>query len=478
MTAHFLIYVRRSYRPNGAPDISDETQVAAAVAMLPTGATHEVIADSGGHHSGRNETRDGYQELIRRLEATAVSGLAVYDLSRLARNARTMHNLKAVLDRRRVPLLVSNMPQSRFDTAVGQFMFGQLVLAAELQANLDSERAVALNRHTFEDGRHRGLPPRGYRNGKDATGRRTLVVDPVTAPRVVQVVDMLADHSYSEVAAAMSAQGYPLTTAAVKDIARRLRVYLGFVVAKRGLDERPGRHTPIITESAYRAAVAGIRRRTHAGRRPPPHRIYLLSGVLHCVCGTRMRGEARVARGQEWRYYLCRSCSASSVPAEAAEKAVLRRLARLPLMTRRTLERAEKDAQERIASPVHSLTAKQRERLERAIANLRKQHEWGDLSDAEYRRALTERQADLARLPDPDRVVAFRDTRRVVESMADLITAGPLAQQRLIRTVVERAVAVDRRVAKVVWSPVIRIWLRRPRTAARGHQAAQPDVTP
>jgi len=80
--SHFLIYVRRSYRPNGAPDISDEAQVEAALSMLPKGATHEVIADSGGHHSGRTENRDGYRELIRRVEAGGVTGIAVYDLSR------------------------------------------------------------------------------------------------------------------------------------------------------------------------------------------------------------------------------------------------------------------------------------------------------------------------------------------------------------------------------------------------------------
>lgn len=481
--SHFLVYVRRSYRPNGAPDISDEAQVEAAVAMLPKGATHEVIADSGGHHSGRTANRDGYRELVRRIEAGGITGLAVYDLSRLARHPKIMHDLQAVLDRQRVALLVGNMPGSKFDSAVGRFMFAQLVAAAAFQADMDSERAIQRDRLLFEDGRHRGNPPRGYRNGKDSTNRRTLEIDEPQAARVRQMVAMMADRSYSEIAQAMTADGYPMTTAAVKDVARRLRVYLGFVVARRGLDERPGKHPPLITDHEYRAAIAGIRQRTHAGRRPKAHRIYLLSGVLHCVCGSRMRGEARVSRGQEWRYYLCRSCSASSVPAEAAEAAVLRRLARLPLLTRSTLDRAEQAAQARITSPVATLTGKQRERLERSIANLRKQHEWGDITDAEYRRGLAEKQAELARLPDPDRVVAFRDTRRVVESMAELIAdGGPLARQRLIRLAVERAIAVDRRVAKVLYAPVIRdaLWLRRPRTDPSHLQTPdkRPGVTP
>lgn len=465
--SHYLVYVRRSYRPNGAPDISDEAQVQAALEMLPRDATHEVIADSGGHHSGRSENRDGYRELIRRVEAGGITGIAVYDLSRLARNARTMHNLKEALDRRRVTLLVSNMPGSRFDSAVGRFMFAQLVAAAAFQADMDSERALILNRHLFEDGRHRGLPPRGYRNGKDATNRRTLEVDEPAAARVRQVVRMLPDRSFSDIAESLSADGYPMTTAAVKDVARRLRVYLGFVVLGRGFEERPGKHPPLITDAEYRAAVAGIARRTRVGRRSRPYRTYILAGVLFCKCGTRMRGEARVSRGREWRYYLCRSCDASSVPADAAEKVVLRRLARLPILSARTLERAEADAQERITAPVVTLAQKQRERIEKSLITIRKQHEWGDLTDQEYRRAVAEKQGELARLPDPSVVVAFRDARRLIASMADLVADdSPIRLQRLVRATVERAVAVDRRVSKVVLAPVLRdvLWLRRPRT--------------
>lgn len=486
MTQHFLVYVRRSYRPNGAPDISDEAQVEVALSMLPAGATHDVIADSGGHHSGRNDRRDGYQELIRRIESGAIAGVAVYDLSRLARNAQLMLNLKAALDRRNVPLLVGNMPTTKWDTATGRFMLGQLALAAQFQADLDSEHARRRDQLQFEDGRHRGNPPRGYRNGKDAANRRTLEVDRPAAARVVAMVELMADRSYSEIADTMTRDGYPMTTAAVKDVARRLRVYLGFVVRGRGLDERPGKHAPLITEAQYRAAIAGIHRRTNAGQRPTAFRVYLLAGVIHCACGTRMRGETRVARGREWRYYLCRSCGASSVPADAAEAAVLAELARLPLLTKRTMERAATAAEERITGPVVRSDAKRREQLERRLTLLRKQHSWGELTDAQFRADTAETRAELATMPDPDRVVAFTNSRRILESVADLIAeGGPLNHQRLIRATVERVTAEDRLVTKVVLSRVIRdsLWLRRPRTVSRRRQPntcpsarSQPDA--
>jgi hypothetical protein len=68
--AHYLIYVRQSYRRTGTnedADVSPETQEKAARRAVPDGATCEVIADSGGHRSGRTDVRDGYQQLIRRL---------------------------------------------------------------------------------------------------------------------------------------------------------------------------------------------------------------------------------------------------------------------------------------------------------------------------------------------------------------------------------------------------------------------------
>ncbi len=101
-------------------------------------------------------------------------------------------------------------------------------------------------------------------------------------------------------------RGYPhddtWTRDAVKDIRRRGRFYLGFVVEKRGRDKRPGRHEAILTEAQYRRTTAAIAARTRLGNNPKPFRHYILRGLLYCECGTRMRGEAHLQRGTERRY--------------------------------------------------------------------------------------------------------------------------------------------------------------------------------
>ena len=146
---HFAIYVRRSYKRADAADVSDETQLAAAKALLPAGATFEVISDSGGHRSGYSDDRAGYQRLIAKIRDGSVQGVAVYDLSRLARNARLMLSLRDELERHNVTLLIATMPQTTFDTAIGRYLFLQICGAAQLQRDLDSERMTAMTRSLF-----------------------------------------------------------------------------------------------------------------------------------------------------------------------------------------------------------------------------------------------------------------------------------------------------------------------------------------
>jgi DNA invertase Pin-like site-specific DNA recombinase len=312
--ATHLIYVRRSYKEATAADVSDEMQEAACRALVPVGAPVRVICDSGGHQSGYSADRDGYRALLQAIASGEAASVAVYDLSRLARNARLMLDLKHELERKNVPLLVANMPAAKFDGAAGRFMFGQLCMAAQLQRDLDSERMTGMQRRLFEDGRHRGHDPFGYRSQRDDAGNlvhpRQLVIVPEEADVIRRVFDELTRHSLVEVAAMMDSEcvphrGHGWTRESVKDLVRRDRVYLGYVVEKRGRDERPGRHEPILTEAEVARTHDAIAGRTRAGRKPKPFRHYLLRGLVHCACGTAMRGEAHVQKGREIRYYRC-----------------------------------------------------------------------------------------------------------------------------------------------------------------------------
>src|SRR5450756_2000908 len=123
----WVVYIRRSYKRADSADVSDEQQEAAARALVPSGC---------------------------------VAGIAVYDLSRLARNASLMLPLRDELERRQIPIRAATMPNSQWDGASGRFMFGQLCLAAQYQRDLDSERMTGLTggRLRLLSGDDRALP--------------------------------------------------------------------------------------------------------------------------------------------------------------------------------------------------------------------------------------------------------------------------------------------------------------------------------
>lgn len=439
---HFLVYVRRSYVRAGAPDVSDAVQVERSVAMLPAGATHEVIADSGGHHSGRTDDRDGWQELVARVKAGRCDGVAVYDLSRLARNARLMLELHAAIERAGIPLLIANMPNTRWDTATGRFMLGQLALAAQYQADVDSERARGIHRALFEDGRHRGPAPYGYRTGHDDARRRTLEVDEAEAAIVRRIFAELAARSFADVGDRLRADGIPAPSAAgwskfaVREIYHRSKLYLGQVVEHRGLDERPGIHQPILTPELVDAARAGLASRGRGGRRAGPGRTYLLSGVLACGrCDRLMVGHSSGARR---RYYVCPVCRRPMVQADPLEAKALEAIAGFR-MPRARVDELREELRRRLAGPRDDTVARRRARLEQRLVNLRKQHGWGDVDDATYRREKAETEAMLAASPDVDKLVAFDRHRATVIDLGEALPVlEPEERKRAIALFVER----------------------------------------
>ena len=451
----WLIYVRRSYKRQGtekvvgSADTSDEVQLERSLALLDENARHEVIVDSGGHQSGRGEKRDGWQAVIRRVEVGGVAGIVAYDVSRLARNARLVLNLHHALEASGADLRVVQMPNTKWSSAEGRFLLGQLALAAQFQGDYDSKRMADMTRATFEGGGHVGNDPFGYRTIRDAKGA-------IVRPRSLEIVDSEAEvvrriwrdlptRSTWQIAKDLQREGVvrrvadPWTKDAVKDIVRRGRFYLGHVVYHRGAEEREGRHPAILEEAAWAAGRKAMEARG-AGRiqRSRVHRTYMLTGVLECVCGRRLHGQTRSSRGLEWKYYLCRDCGRSAIAAPAADAVVLNRLKCL-ILPPEAFEAARTELRRRLALPSRGSSDEVRSRLERRIERLKAQHEWGDIEDTEYRAKMQETRAELALLPEPEKVVTFDAVAGVVASLREAIgVAAPEQLKELIGMLIER----------------------------------------
>ena len=456
--ATFLVYVRQSYHRAADADVSPEQQEAAAVARLPAGAAHEVIRDVGGHRSGRTDRRPGFQRLLQRITEPDVAGVAVYDLSRIGRSGRLVLNLHHELERRDLELLVANMPHG-FRGATGRYMLGQLALAAQLQADLDSERMVGITRTKHEAGGHNGRDPYGYRTARDAEGRVSQPhrLEPVEDESAVvrDIFDRYGRGDYASrgaLAAALNAEGIrrrgrTWTDQSVRDILRRAEFYMGSAVRDRGADVRPGAHQPIITPEQAHAATRTGRRNANVGIGAHPRRPYPLQRLVYCACGLRMRGEALVRPSRhEYRYYRCPGrrdgrCASPNARAEEVERTVIEHLAAHaapPELV--TLERDELRRMRHL--PAEGLTG-QRARIEAAMRRTGERYTWGDIEEAAYRAEMATLKVQLAELPSPvdSNVIAFDLAATTLLPLGTLIRrTAPEHQAALIRHIIERVV--------------------------------------
>ena len=480
-TPLWIVYVRRSMKSAEDANVSDETQEAVCRSRIPSGAHVEVIRDSGGHNSGAREDLPGYQRLLSLVRQGGVAGVAVYDGSRLSRNLEKAAAFLRECETAGTLLVAGSAPPESLFEPEGRFGYNVQAAASQFERDRHAQRMNDACLQVFKGGGHLGHAPLGYHTVRDRFGK-------VVHPRSLEILSDEADivrciwrelrmNSLDGVADVLNRdavprrEGGPWTRDAVKDVWRRGRFYLGYVVWKRGLDERIGRHEPILDEETYRAAVQAVRARTRAGSKPKPHRTYLLRGVVVCACGTPMRGEARVQRGGEQRYYRCPAagrtvtrldanrnpvrCDAKLVPADAAEQAVLRAI-ESAVLPQKVIDAARTELRQRLSVPVSGIVDRKRRRLEGRLIKLRDLYEWGDLAESEYRTRVAETREALELLPSEDRVILFDRNRRVLTSMAENIAAAsPIQRSELVRLLVERVVARDRQVrdSDIEWTP-------------------------
>jgi hypothetical protein len=137
-------------------------------------------------------------------------------------------------------------------------------------------------------------------------------------------------------------------------------------------------------------------------------------------------------------YYLCRDCGRKSIPTQVADHAVLARLRQI-ILPPAIVEGARAELRRRLALPSRGASDEMRARLERRVERLKTQFEWGDIDAPEYRAKMQETQAELALLPEPDKVVTFDAVAAAVESLRTAIdTASPERLRELIGMLIEK----------------------------------------
>ena len=130
---------------------------------------------------------------------------------------------------------------------------------------------------------------------------------------------------------------------------------------------------------------------------------------------------------------------------------------------------ARSELRQRLRTPDVVAADRQRKRLLTRLEQLKKQHGWGDITDAEYRTERDQVRAALDQLPDGDRVIAFDAHRARILALPEAIAvASPARREELCRIVVERVVVGDRQVAQIEWVPAARPFFERQRACPQG----------
>jgi len=225
-------------------------------------------------------------------------------------------------------------------------------------------------------------------------------------------------------------------------------IYNGWIRRHRGRNETrkpaPWRSNPPVSDELW-ARVEEVRRAKCRGSGPRRRdRVDLLGGLLHCVCGRRVRSDGAAADRKPRKLHP-KPCPAwgpkARIPAEAWDLPILAQLGGIDL---------NDGVIARVVAALGSTkrpVAIDRSRIERQMRELALEHVGGGISDETYLARLKQLRASLAEVEETaqmgvpaDRAVAWLRALAETWQQADI----PEAKGELIHAVYERIVVAGR----------------------------------
>ena len=268
---------------------------------------YDIFEDAG--YSGKNTARPAFQAMLKRIRAGEFSHLLVWKIDRISRNLLDFAELYEELRELRVTFVSKN---EQFDTsnAMGEAMLKIILVFAELERNMTSERVTATMISRAASGKwNGGRIPYGYDYDPD-TETFSIREDEAKVCLILKD-DYIKNRSLVHTARLLNSKGYT-TRAGVEWspngvwIIAQSPFYAGIYRYNRykGTENRTenqedewvlvkDHHPAIWTEAEYEA-MRSIRA-TNATNRNAPGRahystnVYVFSGLAYCgKCGSRL----------------------------------------------------------------------------------------------------------------------------------------------------------------------------------------------
>lgn len=284
---------------------------------------YEVFEDAG--YSAKNTDRPAYQQMMARLRTGEFSHVLVWKIDRISRNLLDFASMYQELKDYGITF-VSKNEQFDTSTAIGEAMLKIILIFAELERNMTSERVTAVMLSRAEQGQwNGGKTPFGYSWDKEK-GEFSVVESEATIVRLIY--DMYRNVKSSlKVAQTLNEKGItqrsgkpwnPVTVGIVlKNPFYCGKLRYNYRDEKKGLknwsikDESEwvvvdDHHPAIVSEEDWVGACKQLasNRRNEAG----PNRAYtrvnthIFAGLLTCgYCGSNMSATIDRARADGWR---------------------------------------------------------------------------------------------------------------------------------------------------------------------------------
>lgn len=284
---------------------------------------YEIFEDAG--YSAKNTDRPAYQRMMARVRTGEFSHILVWKIDRISRNLLDFASMYQELKDYGITF-VSKNEQFDTSTAIGEAMLKIILVFAELERNMTSERVTAVMMSRAEQGYwNGGKVPFGYRWDKELK-EFFIVEDEAQVVRMIYEM-YRSERSSLKVARTLNEKGLlPRSGAAWNPVTIGIILknpfYCGMLRynyrdERKGLknwsvkDEAEwviidGHHPAIVSEEDWRGACQQLEanRRNAAG----PNRAYtrknthIFAGLLTCgSCGKNMSATVDRARADGWR---------------------------------------------------------------------------------------------------------------------------------------------------------------------------------
>lgn len=268
---------------------------------------YEIFEDAG--YSGKNTDRPAYQEMMGRIRKGAFSHLLVWKIDRISRNLLDFAEMYDELQSLRVTF-VSKNEQFDTSTAIGEAMLKIILVFAELERNMTSERVTATMISRANNGLwNGGRIPFGYDYDPDSM-LFSIREDEAVICRMLKD-DYITNKSLTGTARMLNAAGYRTradvewTPTAVWIIAQS-PFYAGIYRYNRykGTENRtinpedewvmiPDHHPAIFTLEEHEKMLSILnensRQRNSVGKQCKRQNVHIFSGIAYCgKCGCKM----------------------------------------------------------------------------------------------------------------------------------------------------------------------------------------------